>query len=395
MGNESGRGPPLEKMSQSRSQHHPTEREESNRIPRKEKKVEGGYDEEQSRDIVSTGDGSSLPGDGIHPPPSYSSLLQPEIYGGSNRSGIISPFFPPRRTTGIKTTTGGDSPRIFNTRERRGMLRGKVLIGTLAPIIFALFTMASFMWLTYILLFLVPALSTFGGAHVVPSSPPGDARIQNGTSSLGSFALQKVLSDSAGVFGILESLGNSTTYPTGGNSTRSQNRSSWMKLIPDGTPISDINIPGTHDSATWNFTQANADSIRHNVDPANQVFPAAVYQCQRVSLWESLERGVRFFDLRYGLDPEGVRLVFYHAHALMSELATVEDVLFGFYNWLDSHPSEVVILSVKMEVSYSFAPYSSQPNQNRNFYIYKPSNHIWHTSLAINKPACMLQRNGN
>ncbi|KAM7223727.1 PLC-like phosphodiesterase [Rhypophila decipiens] len=215
--------------------------------------------------------------------------------------------------------------------------------------------MTSFTGLAYTLLFLFPSLYTLGqgSSSPAPSSstylPIGSGGV--GRPSLGKFALQKVLGDAGGVFGRADDENTSSPFSNNNNkdAKKSNHRATWMSLIPDSTPITEINIPGTHDSATWNFTQTTADSIRHNANPANGVLPAEVYRCQRVSLWASLEAGVRFFDLRYGLDPEGVRLVFYHAHALMSELATVDDVLFGFYSWLDRHPSEVVLLSFKIE----------------------------------------------
>lgn len=251
------------------------------------------------------------------------------------------------------------SKRAIRTRFRRPVL-----------VIVSLVMMATLLWLTHVLLFLVPSFSSLGQAAVVssPSSPTASTE-ELGRSSLGQFALQKILADSAGVFGLFEG-SNATTYTsspeTDQNGTnkkkkKSHHRSTWMSLVPDSTPLSQINIPGTHDSATWNFTQTTANSIRHNADPANGVLPAVVYRCQHVSLLDALNGGVRFFDLRYGLDPEGVRLVFYHAHALLSDLATVEDVLFGFYTWLEAHPSEVVLLSFKIEVS-TFAPIYISPH---------------------------------
>lgn len=79
---------------------------------------------------------------------------------------------------------------------------------------------------------------------------------------------------------------------------------------------------------------------------------------------DALDAGVRFFDLRYALAPvvgglskdgEGrngdEKLVFWHNRALLSVRATVEDVMFGFYAWLERHPSEVLFLSFQYEVS--------------------------------------------
>lgn len=76
---------------------------------------------------------------------------------------------------------------------------------------------------------------------------------------------------------------------------------------------------------------------------------------------ESLEAGIRFFDLRYAAledggkqGEEGMRLVFWHKMVLLSEVATVEDVLFGFYEWLETRgKGETVMISLQYEVSFS------------------------------------------
>jgi 1-phosphatidylinositol phosphodiesterase len=44
-------------------------------------------------------------------------------------------------------------------------------------------------------------------------------------------------------------------------------------------------------------------------------------------------------------------LVYWHSQALLSETATVEDTLFGFYAWLDVHPTETLMLSFQYEGS--------------------------------------------
>ncbi|KAK3322258.1 PLC-like phosphodiesterase [Apodospora peruviana] len=213
--------------------------------------------------------------------------------------------------------------------------------------------MAAFLWLVYLVVggLLLPghSLSSLAEAAAVANN-------DGGSSQLGNFALQKILADSSEVFG------DGYTRSGSSNKMKNINRAEWMKRIPDSTPLTQLNIPGTHDSATWNFTQATSDAILHNTDPANDVYPAAVYQCQRVSILAALNGGIRFFDLRYGFDPTGVRLVFWHAHALLSELATVQDVLFGVYAWLEEHKSEVVILSLKAEeTGVTFPPGHATP----------------------------------
>lgn len=128
--------------------------------------------------------------------------------------------------------------------------------------------------------------------------------------------------------------------------------SSWMSSYPDDTALQHLNIPGTHDSATWNYTQAVQDALSNlTANDGEPVYPPAVFRCQRDSIAASLSAGVRFFDLRFALDPGATKLVFWHSQALLSETATVDDVVTAFYYWLDRHPSETVILSFQYEGS--------------------------------------------
>jgi 1-phosphatidylinositol phosphodiesterase len=105
----------------------------------------------------------------------------------------------------------------------------------------------------------------------------------------------------------------------------------WMGDIPDDKPIESLNIPGTHDAAAWKYT-----------GPHNEWF-----NCQSVPLLTQLDSGVRFFDLRIGYYES--KLVFYHAMALLSDTAEVEDIFWGFYEWLDRHPSEALFISLKVD----------------------------------------------
>lgn len=164
------------------------------------------------------------------------------------------------------------------------------------------------------------------------------------SSSLAELALQKVLGDATQIFG---------TYAraTGW-------KAEWMKRYPDDTLLVHMNIPGTHDSATWNYTQESQDALKGITNLNGVTVPVAeTFRCQQLSMIEMLNMGIRAFDLRYAFDPTNTTLIFYHAQALLSEKATVEDVLFGVYSWLDDHPSETVFLSLQFEGSTS--PYAS------------------------------------
>ncbi|KAJ5310808.1 Palmitoyltransferase pfa4 [Penicillium atrosanguineum] len=151
------------------------------------------------------------------------------------------------------------------------------------------------------------------------------------SSSLASFALDKVLADATPIFG-------SYVKETG-------NKAEWMKKYNDDTLLIHMNIPGTHDSATWNYSQATQDSLVGITD-LNQTF-----RCQELSWIDMLNMGIRAFDLRYAFDPTNTTIIFYHSEALLSEIATLDDVLFGFYKWLDDHPSETLFLSLQYEGS--------------------------------------------
>jgi 1-phosphatidylinositol phosphodiesterase len=158
------------------------------------------------------------------------------------------------------------------------------------------------------------------------------------SSSLADFALQKVLEDATPIFG-------SYTRDTA-------EKAEWMKSYSDDTLLVHMNIPGTHDSATWNYTQATQDAMRGITDLNQVTVPVPeTYRCQELPLIDMLNMGIRAFDLRYAIDPTNTTLIFYHSYALLSELATVDDVLFGFYQWLDDHPSETIFLSFQHESS--------------------------------------------
>lgn len=154
--------------------------------------------------------------------------------------------------------------------------------------------------------------------------------------SLPDLAVQKVLRDASPIFGNYETSYTETTE--------------WMKKYPDHTKLVHMNIPGVHDPVTWNYSVATQDYLKHVTNLEGEtVAPPQYYRCQERPLIDMLNSGIRVFDLRYAFDATNTTLVFYHGEALQSETATVEDVLFGFYQWLEDHPSETVLLSFQYE----------------------------------------------
>ncbi|KAA1111645.1 hypothetical protein PGT21_007147 [Puccinia graminis f. sp. tritici] len=136
--------------------------------------------------------------------------------------------------------------------------------------------------------------------------------------------------------------------------------SNWMANVADGVAITSMSIPGTHDAATWNYTQATQDYL----EPVTGKLPPAIaFQCQDRSLFQMLGDGIRFFDLRVGFLPDHQQLGFYHASALLSTTATLPDVLLGFYKWLDEHPTETVLMSIKVDnATFGNPPSPGQPS---------------------------------
>ncbi|KAG6908848.1 hypothetical protein DXG01_003014 [Tephrocybe rancida] len=137
----------------------------------------------------------------------------------------------------------------------------------------------------------------------------------------------------------------------------------WMAKFPDSTKLVHMNLPGTHDSATWNYSDATQASLLRYTGP---IASAETYRCQEHSLLQSLNEGIRVFDLRFAYNPGNDTIGFHHgeysvpyyirsatqlfaANALLAPHTTLEDVLFGLYSWLDKHPTEAVLVSLNYE----------------------------------------------
>ncbi|GAB7360425.1 hypothetical protein MBLNU230_g8381t1 [Neophaeotheca triangularis] len=168
-------------------------------------------------------------------------------------------------------------------------------------------------------------------------APDPDARkTTTPDASLTEHALQKVLDDASPIFGDYVNI---------------QDRySTWMSKWPDSTPVTQMNIPGTHDSATWNYTLATQQSLNHITELVQPTeHPPEEYRCQDVPIIGALNKGIRAFDMRYAFDVTNTSIVFWHGKGLQSQTATLPDVLFSFYKWLDDHPSEALFLSFKYE----------------------------------------------
>ena len=114
----------------------------------------------------------------------------------------------------------------------------------------------------------------------------------------------------------------------------------WMSELSDDLAISEISIPGTHDSGTKHITFGY------------------FMRCQNTTIAKQLKAGFRYLDLRLAIDAkaEEPRLNIIHnfakCHTSASPFSSylyLEDVLEDVYDFLDENPTEAVILNMKIE----------------------------------------------
>lgn len=104
-----------------------------------------------------------------------------------------------------------------------------------------------------------------------------------------------------------------------------------MAGIDDAHSLAELSIPGSHDSGAL-------------YEPY-----AGLAKCQKLSIADQLAAGVRYFDVRC----RHVDDAFLIYHGSIDQNQTYDDVLATMYRFLDEHPSETIIASVKEEATPS------------------------------------------
>lgn len=108
-----------------------------------------------------------------------------------------------------------------------------------------------------------------------------------------------------------------------------------FSLLPDSTYLSEVNVPGTHDSCTAFCTMEN------------------MCRCQSLTVKEQLALGIRLFDIRLYKSGKD----FYLCHSLADcftdstkkKKLTFDDVLEDFRVFLKENPDEALIVSIKQD----------------------------------------------
>ncbi len=125
------------------------------------------------------------------------------------------------------------------------------------------------------------------------------------------------------------------------------NNSKWMKNVPDHALLSEMSIPGTHDSMTYTLPNAHI-----------------IAKTQSMNLVSQLTSGIRFIDARCKIDKNEFQM--YHGFVPLGIwFGTVLENIIGF---LQSNPSETIILSVQKESTDDDAQFENMFLKYWNYY---------------------------
>lgn len=129
---------------------------------------------------------------------------------------------------------------------------------------------------------------------------------------------------------IKEEIGSSKSTSKLGAST-SRTNSNWMSYLSDNKNLTELSIPGTHDSG------ARYDPpVWGTSDTA---------KCQTLSIAEQLDAGVRYLDIRCRHKDN----IFYIHHGMVYQKINFDNVLNDCIKFLSKNPNEVIIMCVNEE----------------------------------------------
>uniref|UniRef100_A0A4W6CGC8 Si:dkey-266f7.9 n=1 Tax=Lates calcarifer TaxID=8187 RepID=A0A4W6CGC8_LATCA len=130
---------------------------------------------------------------------------------------------------------------------------------------------------------------------------------------------------------------------------------SWMATIPDDQPLSEVTMPGTHNTMA--------------------LYGGVYAECQTWSLASQLQAGVRFLDVRLRHVKGNLTI----HHGVSYQRAHFGHVLEGVTDFLREYPSEAVLMRVKEEFSETYDIYGAVVDYiNR----YAHWDLLWHSRLV-------------
>ena len=138
----------------------------------------------------------------------------------------------------------------------------------------------------------------------------------------------------------------------------------WLKTLSDTLYISEINIPGTHDSCTFRVQ-----------------FPL-LSKCQSKPIKEQLNSGIRFLDIRVEKVGDKLKLVHDIADCKSPENPRkklyLEDVINDCKSFLKENPTEIILLSYKRDDGAN-----QEETFDTFFENYLNNDPIWYTENRI------------
>ena len=115
--------------------------------------------------------------------------------------------------------------------------------------------------------------------------------------------------------------------------------SDWMSVIRDDTKLTEITIPGTHDSCARKFHNEDAFGIMSGIS-----------KCQSLNITEQLNAGIRFLDIRCEVNTDNHSVWTVHGSTDCwngDDYYYLDYVFNDIYSFLDAHPSETVLVCIK------------------------------------------------
>lgn len=131
-----------------------------------------------------------------------------------------------------------------------------------------------------------------------------------------------------------------------------------MSDLPDTRALAELSIPGTHDSGALHEPYAG------------------IAKCQDLTIADQLAAGVRYLDIRCRHVYDGFEIY----HGGIGQDQTFDEVLATMFAFLDEHPAEALIVSIKEEA----APTGNTRSFEATFasYVAQASSR-WHLGAAL------------
>lgn len=166
--------------------------------------------------------------------------------------------------------------------------------------------------------------------------------------------------------------------------------SDWMSVIRGETKLTEITMPGTHDSCARKF---------HNEDALG--ITSGISKCQNLNITEQLNAGVRFLDVRCEVDASSHSVKTVHGSTDCWNGSTYYYLDFVFqdvYNFLAAHPSETVLISIKEDDGNNGVPHFTNAiyeyihgyRSQDNYYFYG-TNYNYHDHWYLGKTVPTLE----